>query len=224
MKGLEPIIATIILIAVVIGIGVIIFAWNQGFLKDLFSIVGESIEQLLLCSRSRVDLSDLKLEQDNITGKILNRGSVELKDIRIEFESQNEIEVIGLCGSEEATRCEKSNLTILPGKIVSFSVKSSYKPNLVSVLTSCPNVKDSVEFSGICLNNGESCSSNWQCCSGYCKTDYDNQPASPNGWCCNSDQCAHDGICYENGYETPYSPRQQQLRCVNGVWIPCVRF
>jgi flagellin-like protein len=224
MKGLSPLIATIMLIAIVIAIGAIIFAWNQGFLKNLFSIVGEAIEQLLFCSNARVELADVGFEQDNITGKILNIGSGQLRNIKVEFESQNEIEIVELCGDGEATSCEKSNLTVPPGKIVSFSVKPSFRPSLISVLTNCQNAKDSVEFSAFCLAKTESCYSNWQCCSGYCREDIGDQDGiCDNGekcYCCENGQCAHEGNCYNNldviyvGEYPPYG----RYQCRDGSW------
>jgi len=224
MKGLDPIIATIILIAMVIAIGAIIFAWNQGFFKDLFSVVGILTEQIFSCSNARIELSDVGFKQDSISGKILNIGNVQLKDIKIVFESSNEVEAIGLCGDGEATSCEKPNLTISPGKIVSFSAKPSFKPSLISVLTNCPNVKDSVEFSAFCLTKTKSCYSNWQCCSGYCRDDIGNQngvcDVGEKCYCCENGQCAHDGNCYNNldiiyvGDYPPYS----RYQCRDGIW------
>jgi hypothetical protein len=218
MKGLDPLIAITTLIALLIVIGAIIFAWNQGLLKELLLTIGKSAEQLLFCSNARVELLSVELKQSNLTGKILNSGNVELRNIRIRLISSNQTKVIGLCGTEDATECEEASLILSPGKVVSFNVEPSDKPDTISILTNCPNTFDSVKFSDICLENTKSCSSNWQCCSGYCKTDFDNVPEAPSGWCCNPDQCAHDGVCYENGYETPHGYRQPFWRCVDGIW------
>ena len=55
---------------------------------------------------------------------------------------------------------------------------------------------------------GESCSSPGECLSGNCAHDYDDFDA----WCCNSGQCAHNGICYNDGESSG------SYICRSGVW------
>lgn len=64
--------------------------------------------------------------------------------------------------------------------------------------------------------SGNSCSTDSDCCSGYCKADYD----GTGKWCANSNQCAHDGVIYASGaYPSSecYSP-SERARCNAGNW------
>lgn len=68
--------------------------------------------------------------------------------------------------------------------------------------------------------NGESCSSDDECYSGYCKDDIG--PSSngyceegENCWCCDWDQCAHDGVCYN-----PYAACNDVGECYEQEDIP----
>jgi hypothetical protein len=60
----------------------------------------------------------------------------------------------------------------------------------------------------VCKSNGETCLEGTECCSGYCKADYD----GIGKWCCNQSYCAHDGTCYASGTISG------NYYCDNGVW------
>ncbi len=66
-----------------------------------------------------------------------------------------------------------------------------------------------------CTSNGGACSVNGDCCSGYCRSDYD----GVGSWCANSDQCAHDGVVYNNGQNAPdcYDISNRRY-CNAGTW------
>jgi hypothetical protein len=70
-----------------------------------------------------------------------------------------------------------------------------------------PNISLGGEES--CFVNGQTCSLNSECCSGYCKADYDGSGK----WCANSDQCVHDGVIYNsNSCSGSYV-------CIAGNWV-----
>ncbi|MFZ2456309.1 MAG: DNRLRE domain-containing protein [Candidatus Altiarchaeia archaeon] len=66
-----------------------------------------------------------------------------------------------------------------------------------------------------CYNNGKTCSANSDCCTGYCKQDYD----GTGGWCAEPSQCVHNSVTYNNGAKAPdcCSPEQERY-CKGGTW------
>jgi hypothetical protein len=229
IKGLNDFTIAVILISIVIAVGIIIFLWNQGLFRSLFFSVEKSTEQTISCSNSEVELSNIGFFQENMTGEIFNLGSTELKDIKIVLQQQNEIEIIELCEGEKAVRCEKSNLKIPPGKIVSFSINPSIRPDTVSVFTNCLNAKDSVDFSFTCLQKTKSCYSNWQCCSGYCRDDPSGYIGNQRGicdsgetcYCCENGECAYNRNCYPDGTVIYVGnlPPFSRFQCRSGSWF-----
>ena len=65
------------------------------------------------------------------------------------------------------------------------------------------------------LPAGCECTSNTQCSSGQCKSDYDGDGK----WCSASSFCVHDGILYGSGtYSTDCYSETQKMRCNSGYW------
>ncbi len=60
-----------------------------------------------------------------------------------------------------------------------------------------------------CFDNGVSCSADSDCCSGSCDADWD----GVGSWCCDANQCSHDGTCYSAG------TCQNTYVCSNGNWV-----
>jgi hypothetical protein len=69
------------------------------------------------------------------------------------------------------------------------------------------------------LANSQPCTSDSSCYSKKCKKDFDEDGM----WCCNVNQCAHDGSCFDEGYSTQKEFRQPSYICMNGEWVVRVR-
>lgn len=116
-KGLSPIIATILLIAMVVVIGVLIFLWFKGMQKEaLTKFEGRNIEQV--CGEVNFDV-------DYVEGKlsILNKGNVPISDFNIQAISEDGAyetsvlgESLGTGGSisKDISFSDSNKLTISP--------------------------------------------------------------------------------------------------------------
>lgn len=92
-KGVSPVIATVLLVAMVIVIGLIVFLWFRGLNEDAITKLGKNVE--LVCGdvsfSADYDSSSLSIENDgtvnifNMNIKIFKSGSHETKDLREDF-------------------------------------------------------------------------------------------------------------------------------------------
>ena len=79
-KGVSPVIATVILIAIVIVIGLTIFLWFQGFQKDNIEKLGQNIK--LVCDQVSFDAS-----YSSQTIFISNKGNIPIYSFMVQFVS-----------------------------------------------------------------------------------------------------------------------------------------
>ena len=79
------------------------------------------------------------------------------------------------------------------------------------------------------LKDGEPCTSNEDCLSGYCKEDFDSDGGA---WCAKKIQCMHNTLAYNSGdFADICFNKTQRAKCVNGQWVaigcgtdtPCVK-
>lgn len=68
---------------------------------------------------------------------------------------------------------------------------------------------DNIFLGETCRENQEVCELNEECCSSYCKEDYDGSGK----WCADSTQCVHNGIIYNSG------ECSEAYVCDNGNWV-----
>ena len=95
-KGVSPVIATVLLIAMVVVIGLIVFLWFRGLNEDAITKLGQNVE--LVCGdvgfSADYSLSSgiLSIANDgnvnifNMNVKVTKSGSHETKDLRVDFE------------------------------------------------------------------------------------------------------------------------------------------
>ena len=64
------------------------------------------------------------------------------------------------------------------------------------------------------LNNGAACTSDSECYSSHCASDYDGNGS----WCAPATSCAHDGTIYADGESTCYGAQIKET-CTSGSWV-----
>ncbi len=84
-KGVSPVIATILLIAIVIILALIIFLWARGFIKESVQKQGKPADQA--CSEIDLELSYIGEEL-----QITNRGNVHVYKLEIQKKSGGSVE------------------------------------------------------------------------------------------------------------------------------------
>jgi flagellin-like protein len=149
MKGISPLIATVLLIAFTIAVGGIISIWLTGYTTTTTEIISEESEARIACIGAGISLRDLKFNStiSYLTGNIENTGTVKLGDIDLHILYQNaSVEKIPLCLiGGVAKNCTKSNITLSQRDIVSFNVSSGSTYNKIRVTSNCSEATDEAE-------------------------------------------------------------------------------
>jgi flagellin-like protein len=129
-KGLSPVIATVLLVAIVVVIGLIIFIWARGFITESGTKLGKNARQncdeinleasldgtsLSVSNNGQVPLYGAKLEQTlagsttvSETGKKLGPGSSDVYELDDSYESVKIVPIILVekKGAREPYTCE----------------------------------------------------------------------------------------------------------------------
>jgi flagellin-like protein len=141
VKGISPLVATVLLIAFTTAIASIISFWLIPFLKEFFQSTTQQTDIQLKCSKGGISLFDLKynLSSSYLSGKIENTGSISLGNFDMEIIYTNyTIERNGLCSSNGIIIfCETSNLTLLPRSLVFFNLQISSNYDTIIINTNC---------------------------------------------------------------------------------------
>lgn len=147
MKGISPLVATVLLIAFTVGVGGIISVWISGFTQTSSKIVSKEGETQLICSNGAVDLSNLKYCNSNISGIIKNNGRIALGNITLQTVFSNASMVSHALNDTSTGGSASGNyLSLKPGQIFSFNVSigggSSGAYSNIWIYTNCSSVTD----------------------------------------------------------------------------------
>lgn len=146
MRGISPLVSSVLLIAFSVTVAVLIGSWYRNLTRTSTETVGTHARESLICSYGGINLYNVifSSSSQNISGNIKNTGNVILGDIDIQIFYTN--------GSSLK---HDLNLVLEPGDTESFNVSSGCSSlnaiDFVRVKTNCSNVDDEVENSEITL-------------------------------------------------------------------------
>lgn len=151
MKGLSPLVATVLLIAFTVGVGGMISVWISSFTQTSSDIVSKQGEAQLICSNGAIDLSYLKYCNNNVTGIIKNTGRVTVGNITLQVIGTNNSQVT-IVLNDSAGGNSGNYLALKPGQIFSFNqsltgVGANY--DKIWVYTNCSSVNDLADRSDV---------------------------------------------------------------------------
>ncbi len=155
MKGISPMVATVLLVAFTIGIGGLISVWLSDFTQQSSKTVSKEGQNQIICSNGAVDLSSLKYcsTTNNISGIIKNNGRITLGNITIQTVFKNGTLVSHALNSTGTGASGGDFLSLRPGQIFSFNVSigsgSSGNYDRIWVYTNCTGVTDTALESDI---------------------------------------------------------------------------
>lgn len=154
MKGLSPLIATVLLIAFTIGVGGIISIWISGFTQTSSKIVSKEGENQIICSNGAIDLSNLKYCNNNISGIIKNNGRITIGSITLQTIFNNGSMVTHALNDTDTGGSSSGNyLALKAGQIFSFNVSiggaSSTAYDKIWIYTNCSGVTDLADRSDV---------------------------------------------------------------------------
>ena len=136
-KGVSPLLATVLLILVAVGIGAIVWVWTTGFVGQATSEAGQVTTEM--CTKGRFEVTSCSYASQQVTLWLKNTGDIDLNSFRVvvrdsagnvtvkDYNTVN-LEERGGMGSVTVT-----NITSKPAKV---EVYSNDCPNL-SVSTDC---------------------------------------------------------------------------------------
>jgi len=155
LKGVSPLIGTVLLVAFTIAVAGIISAWVIPYTRRQTALIGEEAETQTYCSWGSIRLYDLTYcsSTSTLSGKIENNGNVLLGKIKVSVILTNgTILSYPLCEVDgSVTNCQTANLSLSSSDIAIFNVKSSSNIDFVRVTTNCTNVKDKLDSAYISL-------------------------------------------------------------------------
>lgn len=145
MKGLSPLVATVLLIAFTVGVGGIISLWVSGFTQTSSKIVGKEGETQLICSNGAIELSNLKYSSatNNMSGIIKNNGRITLGNVTLQIVFTNGSMLTHALNDTQGGAGAGNPLALKAGQIFSFNVSvGSSNYDRIHVYTNCSGVTD----------------------------------------------------------------------------------
>ncbi|HLC59192.1 MAG TPA: archaellin/type IV pilin N-terminal domain-containing protein [archaeon] len=147
MKGISPLIATVLLIGFTVAISGIVSIWAKQFAQTNVDLVNKEATARINCTFGAVTLSSVNYCSTSayLSGRITNNGVISLGAITLQAAYNNGSTItdpLCLAGSSLII-CTSSNLTVAPGYLYSFNI-SGFSDGfvLVSAITDCPGVND----------------------------------------------------------------------------------
>lgn len=141
MKGISPLVATVLLIGITVGIAGIIGYWISSFTQTSTKITAAQGELQILCSNAAVDLSSLKYCNNNISGIIKNNGRITIGNITLQVVFSNASQI-----SLALNDSSGIYLALRPGQLASFNqsigATSSGQYSNIYLYTNCSGVVD----------------------------------------------------------------------------------
>jgi len=151
MKGISPLIATVLLIAFTVATAGLLSSWLMSFTKTSSETVTQQSTTQLVCSYGGIGLSSLKYSNNRMNGTIENTQTISLGNITVQIIYTNQSTITSklcLVGSV-ANSCDVANISISPRESVSFSIPASSAYQTIRVYTNCSNVYDSAASSDV---------------------------------------------------------------------------
>ncbi|MBI2084665.1 MAG: hypothetical protein HYT70_03595 [Candidatus Aenigmarchaeota archaeon] len=145
MKGLSPLVATVLLIAFTVGIGGLISVWLSGFTQTSTGIVRKEGEHQVICSNGALDISNLRYCNNNISGIIKNNGRITLGNITVQIVFLNSSQV-----SFALNDTSGNYLVLKPSQLGTFNQTiGGTNYDKIWIYSNCSAVTDQAESSDV---------------------------------------------------------------------------
>lgn len=131
MKGISPIVATVLLIVIVLTAAGLIGMWFSSFTKENTETISQNSGREVGCSFGIVQLSNLKYCNSSISGWIRNMGTTTLGNLTAQVIYDN-----------STMQTYPLNLSMNVGDLHPFNISSNSNYLKVRVYTNCSTVAD----------------------------------------------------------------------------------
>lgn len=148
MKGLSPMIATILLIAFTVAVAGIMSVWISGFSTQTTQTVGDKASYEITCSYGAMTMQNLKYQEPRLSGIVTNHGQIAIGNLTLSIIYSNAtFQRIELCTSGgNGVSCGVSNMSLIVGEQAAFNVTimgSNYQT--IRLASNCSNVVSTAE-------------------------------------------------------------------------------
>jgi flagellin-like protein len=156
MKGISPLIATVLLIAFTVAVGGILSVWLTTFSRTSVDIIGSQSSTQLTCSYSGISLDTMKYSAGQyLSGNVRNTGLIGLGNFTLLVVWENATTLSNqLCSnSTSAFTCTTSNISMSTNDVKSFNISVGGGGNYqtVRLSTNCTNAFATASSSDITL-------------------------------------------------------------------------
>jgi flagellin-like protein len=149
MKGISPLVATVLLIAFTVAVAGMLSTWLTGFTSSTSKQVSDSSSTTLSCSYGGISLGSLKYgsSSSSLAGNIENTGTVSLGNVSIQIVYTNKTVGNYFLATQNGVGINSSNavknISLIPRDLITFNVTAQSNYELVRVSTNCSSVFDS---------------------------------------------------------------------------------
>ncbi|MEM5829786.1 MAG: archaellin/type IV pilin N-terminal domain-containing protein [Candidatus Aenigmatarchaeota archaeon] len=141
MKGISPLVASILLIAITVAVAGLVGTWIFGFTRTSTQTVKQQADIEIVCSGGGISLSDVCYSNNYLSGYITNIGTIPLGNIALTIIYSNaSIQKYYLSFGGGAVIPETSccgNLTMFANEKYMFNVSANENYNIIRVSTNC---------------------------------------------------------------------------------------
>ncbi|MEM5854317.1 MAG: archaellin/type IV pilin N-terminal domain-containing protein [Candidatus Aenigmatarchaeota archaeon] len=150
MKGISPLIATVLLIALTVSVAALVGTWLLGFARTSTQTVQQQADIEITCGNGGISFSDVCYSNGYLFGYLRNTGLIPLGKLNINILYTNgSSQKIYLSYAQGLVVPETSccgNLTMLTGEKYSFNISVDSNYDIIYVLTNCTNkVSDEIK-------------------------------------------------------------------------------
>lgn len=140
MKAISPIIATVLLIALVVVTAGIVNTWVYNFTKTSTKDIKKEATEQAVCAKAEISLNSLRYCNNFLSGIIYNDGAIALGNLTLHIIYQN--------GSQEKFELNDSagdRLALNAGYLATFNISVSSNYDSIIILTNCTDKTDEKE-------------------------------------------------------------------------------
>src|SRR3989304_1081203 len=153
VKGISPLVATVLLIAFTVAVGGLLSVWLTGFSTQTTDIIKQQSNTQLTCSYGGISVDTLKYSSaaGSLAGNVRNTGLIGLGNFTLQVVWQNAtIFSTQLCtNTTSAYSCSISNMSLTASQLAAFNVTVGGGGNYqtIRVSTNCTNAFDTASSS-----------------------------------------------------------------------------
>ena len=133
MKGVSPLISTILLIAFTISVAGIISVWLTTFARTSSEIVSSESTNQLICSYGGIALSDVRYSGGWLSGEIENTRTIALGNLTLQTSY-----------TDSTSQTDKLYVSLMPREIYNFNISISSNYDKLRVTTNCSSIYDEI--------------------------------------------------------------------------------